>query len=472
MLLIEAINNQFIKHRWYDDSTISRVAERNTSFTGTTIYVDPTKADNTGDGLTPATAKKTIGAAYGAAANGGIIQLLDGTYDIENETGGYLLVNTSTKGVLIQGNANDNTAVVVRRTSAGSYIFRFRDCKECRLQNLTITNDQNGSCVENDSTYNRAIVIKNCVITNTNAGSSAYAVNLNCVKTETNTLHYELNGCTISSKNSNNCIRTGATGVNTTILVTNCSITHDSEVTWRTIDTNKGTIAIYNTTFVKGSSHVILQIGNDTTAPVEGVTGLVDIRNCTFSYTGTFRQHAILCGRGSDKVYLINNKVLIPSQNDVAAIGIVLKTTTTTVGQSLILGNYVEAPRPVLVKGGKNLTISYNSFVANYSTRYSLDFSNAKEVDAVDPEVTGNIVTYNNCIGIAGMIVLGSSTTVNSTKTSLLSSTIDYNKYYSVVDIYISETGVGNVSWANKATFWGNNNDLNSLIIHSSKIIV
>ena len=70
------------------------------------------------------------------------------------------------------------------------------------------------------------------------------------------------------------------------------------------------------------------------------------------------------------------------------------------------------------------------------------------------------------------MIVLGSSTTVNSTKTSLLSSTIDYNKHYSVVDIYISETGVGNVSWANKATFWGNNNDLNSLIIHSSKIIV
>ena len=81
--------------------------------------------------------------------------MLDGTYDIENETGGYLLVNTSTKGVLIQGNANDNTAVVVRRTSAGSYIFRFRDCKECRLQNLTITNDQNGSWVENDSTYNR-----------------------------------------------------------------------------------------------------------------------------------------------------------------------------------------------------------------------------------------------------------------------------------------------------------------------------
>jgi hypothetical protein len=83
-----------------------RTANNVRTFAGTTRMV--------GTGQTYA----TISAAYSAASAGDIIQLIDGTYDMASESGGYLLLGTAAKRIRIQGNATDRTAVIL--TSAGS----------------------------------------------------------------------------------------------------------------------------------------------------------------------------------------------------------------------------------------------------------------------------------------------------------------------------------------------------------------
>jgi len=50
-------------------------------FTGTIYYVDAAQSDDTGDGLSPANAKKTIGAAITAASAGDAVTIRAGTYD-------------------------------------------------------------------------------------------------------------------------------------------------------------------------------------------------------------------------------------------------------------------------------------------------------------------------------------------------------------------------------------------------------
>lgn len=50
------------------------------AITGTTIYVDASRADDSGNGLTRATAKKTIAGAYAVASTGNTILLIAGSY--------------------------------------------------------------------------------------------------------------------------------------------------------------------------------------------------------------------------------------------------------------------------------------------------------------------------------------------------------------------------------------------------------
>jgi hypothetical protein len=112
------------------------------------IYVDPARADNSGDGLTWAAAKRTLGTgadrAYDAAADGDTIIVKDGTFTrdaylrfdkaltltITSETPGGATISTSdpTRCVKFETNATDNTKVVTfsdinLTTAAGTGIY-------------------------------------------------------------------------------------------------------------------------------------------------------------------------------------------------------------------------------------------------------------------------------------------------------------------------------------------------------------
>lgn len=69
---------------------LAREQQNLPQFTGTIYYVDAAQADDTGDGLSPSTAKKTIGAAIALLTTGDAITIKAGTY---TETGLTLGVN-------------------------------------------------------------------------------------------------------------------------------------------------------------------------------------------------------------------------------------------------------------------------------------------------------------------------------------------------------------------------------------------
>jgi hypothetical protein len=112
------------------------------------IYVNPARDDNTGDGLTWATAKRTLGTgadrAYDAAADGDTIIVKDGAFTLDaylrfdkaltltitSETPGGATISTSdgTRCVKFETNATDNTKVVTfsdinLTTAAGTGIY-------------------------------------------------------------------------------------------------------------------------------------------------------------------------------------------------------------------------------------------------------------------------------------------------------------------------------------------------------------
>jgi len=74
--LVMAYIKQMVTYDQADEIT-SRHAPR---FTGNIYYVDAAQSDDTGNGLTPSTAKKTIGAAITAASSGDAITVKAGTY--------------------------------------------------------------------------------------------------------------------------------------------------------------------------------------------------------------------------------------------------------------------------------------------------------------------------------------------------------------------------------------------------------
>ena len=72
---------------------------------GTNYYVDPAMPDDSGDGLSPATAEKTIAAAIADCSTGDTVKLLRGTYNTTTQGANwYLSFAVNSKNVVIESN--------------------------------------------------------------------------------------------------------------------------------------------------------------------------------------------------------------------------------------------------------------------------------------------------------------------------------------------------------------------------------
>jgi hypothetical protein len=81
-------------------------------FSGTVYYVDSKMADDTGTGLTPATAKKTITAAITAATAGDGIEIKAGTYTEDIDLNKLGLEMWPELGTIVQGQAADQAVLI------------------------------------------------------------------------------------------------------------------------------------------------------------------------------------------------------------------------------------------------------------------------------------------------------------------------------------------------------------------------
>lgn len=449
-------------HLPYNDSVHVRKQPESIDYNGTTYYVSTVGSD-ANDGLTEGNAKATITGAYSVSSDLDVIQLLDGAYDLTDESSGYLLLNTHSKGVLIQGNDSDNSNVVLSSDSS-TYAIRFRDCGSMKFKNITINVSSSGDgkiySEFNISYDNQIQIFENCII-NASDGCDVYN-------------HSEVgNVGTVFNLNFINCVfnlettgRTFKTTSNSSkyvnILLSGCSFISNNNNTITNTDSSKN-FYIYGCTFdIQGDFFAVIH-GTDTDTP-SIIYGMLDLRDNIITYGVGFSNHALLIGRGVEDAFVFNNSITMDAINSSLALGIVVKSTPDTIGDVLIYGNFVTAPRPFYIKGGKNNDIKYNSFINTVSAFEPFGFVNFLD-GSTDILSTNNVVEVNSFVATNNGITVYVAGTAEESDVTIQGNTIEDNKYFIVNNYLFDSINTLSYLWADRQSFWTSDKDVDSALL-------
>lgn len=431
--------------------TKARVANKNISYNGTVRMV--------GVGQTYA----TITAAYAAAANGDILQLVDGTYYLDAETGGYLMFNTGTKGVLVRGNAADRNAVVLVHR-ANAYGVRLRDCAEITFENVTLTGSLNYFMSMDPNYSSRFVKFKNCVLTHT--GTAGCMFSRNSLTANTNEVWIEFDGCTITSNTNWTPVIFTNSGLNETILFTNTTIAGGNAITVDFNSSHKGHFVMYDCSVAAAANVTVFKFGEDETVPTNS-TFTIDFRNNVISFADTFYGHAVLFGRGVTKFYAINNTVTMQAIDNSLALGYVLKATAATLnGDCYFAGNKATCARPFYMKGGQKTVVRYNTFIASVPGWAALETNNP----AADRLTTGNHLNNNTILGQSHAMRSYATASVEDADISMATWEADENRYFATSGLWARRATGVEYSFAQKATYWNSDNDAYSTILTSTTL--
>jgi hypothetical protein len=462
--------------------TIARVTGK-PLYTGTVRYVDGSNvtgaASNSNTGLNPLLPKLTITSAESASSDGGIVELIS-PLDLKNEGGGYLLLNNSAKSILIRGRAGSPITVTHTGVSP-TFIMRLRDTSKVQFQNINFSHNQVKELVycECDSpTVNvtKWVKFKDCIFDFQNAGVAIPSLIRPVAITVAGTgdIFFECDGCTMTSTKSAGYQWIGTAGLpNTaTILLNNNTFVSNGFATYTTGDLTKVKSCLYGNTITQNFGGTVLSFGSDTSVPTQ--TGqVIDLRSNTITVGAGFDPHGILFGRGTNSIYAVNNNIIIPTTSSATAIGFVIKTTSTNVGDSYFGGNYVIAPRPFFIKGASKITATFNSCVSNYSSYAGFEVDNPIQADSPNGiNSILNVITDNVFIGNTYGVELRSTTATQKPATSMQGWTMDRNYYYGTNDVFLYD-GNNSTSYYlnNRTAFWpSGNNDLNSKMLKTRNI--
>lgn len=450
---------------YFAEST-ARHALSTKTYAGTTYYVNAAKSDDSGNGLTAGTAKKTITAAYALASDGDIIQLLDGTYDLSEESGGYLDLNRHGIGVHIKGNALDKTAVGLDNSTSGAYVVRLRDCGDIKFSNLTLSTSLNVNLVNadyNSSYLNEKAIFHNCKFSHTGTGAISVFSRASSSVTDTFVSLNEFYNCEFDNS------LFGGSAVFDAYLNSPTSIFHIEGCTFDAanqkqinISTGKPKCYVYDNIIIMNGNIKAVQFGLDTANPAYNFSA-IDFRSNTITYTAGKAEHGILIGRGVVEGTFYANEITIPTKADSLALGIVVKSTPATVGNVLIYGNYVDAPRPMYIKGGSKNDIRYNYLVCNTTGYAGLEYVNYL-AGGTDVLSTYNVVKYNTVDGggFGYNIIIYDGGCSQEENVTIQTNTFSNNRY-SDENKYLLDVST-DYEWADRDDFW-TSNETDSVII-------
>lgn len=439
---------------------LPRQQNRAYSFSGTTYYVDSAKSDDSGNGLTPSTAKKTITAACNVAPSDSIIQLADGTYNTNLESGGYILFNTTNKRLLIRGNPTNRSLVVINQQAASGYTIRIRDWGELVLKDVTITSNQVSYNTYIDSSYStKTVVFDNVEFNNLSANLSSQIC---YIGGSTFIKYVEFKNCTLNKLGIGFTITPDVLPAGSKLLITGS--TFNIRNCLALAFTSPSSVYAYdNVINDDGNTPLVFQFGTDTSIPVNILT-FVDYRNNTINRTGVNFCHGVLFGRGTDNVYCVNNKTLLPPLNLSSNLSFGIKTTASILGNAVFKGNYNVGTRPIVIKGGSNLIVENNSFVSNHVDFEAFGFTNYKS-GADEVLSRGSRIKNNNFVGNKYGIYTASFGESESVVETLKTCDINNNKYYLFGKYAVNGATYTEYTWANKQSFWGESTNDNASIL-------
>ena len=400
----------------------------------------------------------TITAAWNASSSGDVIQLADGTYLTSDEPSGYLLINDF-KDILVKGNAADKTAVVIEQNSPSSFGIRMRLSGWVTFQDLTIKGNQaNRVFLQQKDTASSRLIIDNCTLESTYTSISTVidvsgGLVADCYTEFRNSIFIANSSANSYAMNFTTTTDAQAASFEDINFITNCEISGGILIGDSAIR-----LTMYNSAVSQPfyNADYVFAVGTDAIT-FNNSSSVLDIRSNRFSYDNGFYGHAILLGGGTKNIYFINNTIFTSSVSDPVALGIVIKSTAVTVGDSIISGNDVIAPRPFYLKGGQNNVIQYNRGVSNWA-----DLTNGYGFDIQNPdgtgspiESTGNIITDNCFEGYPAAIRLSTEPPSGDAKTSTLTGDLNYNTYRVPSGApYVISTNDGTIQWADRGLFW------------------
>lgn len=429
----------------------ARVSEPSYTYSGSVITCGPTGTH------------ATISAAFTAASSGDIIQLEDGIFDTAAEPSGYLLINDlSGKDVLIRGNSTDNTAVVIQQSAAASFCVRLRTCNGVTFKDLTITSNQSTIPLYiNMGNGGNHANFENCIIENTSLSITQTIRFIDAANSDSSLLFKD---CVINksenassySMYSDDITDANATTYSLPFMFVNSVVSGSVAI----LDSSN--FIAYDCYFKDGNLSSGVIFGADIAAPTF-LEADIDIRCCSFSLEDGNNAHGVLIGRGVRNAYFVNNYVYIAPSTDVLDLGLILKSDPVTVGDVYIGGNYIEAPRPLYVKGGIRNKIESNTSISNWdgdAFGYGFELNNPDNPDGII-DSNENVVIKNNFIGILSGIGLTEDPAANPAIDSMRTCTFRDNKYQVPNgNRYMTNP---NVNWGDRIDTW--KQDVNSIIV-------
>ena len=395
----------------------------------------------------------TITAAYAAASNGDIIDILN-DLDMNNEAGNYLLINT-VKNVLIRGNG-----FTLSSTSGGTYVVRVRTTGTLKFSDIAISSTSNINAFYMDSglfVSNSTSIFENCDIKNTHTNALCYTVKLHGA---TNAQGIELINTTVRADFG---LAISPTDVNPSSYLyldnTNIFVNTTTALCYVNITPVKN--YIYDSKMFLNLAAPVCQIGEDTDTPSDNY--FVDIRGTEFGFLNGKVQHGLLIGRGVNDQYCINNISNGFKTTNTSSIGFVIKSIGVELADCVFKGNYSKSLKPFYIKGGQYNDVQYNvgvnnSFVSLVSS--ALHLTNSEEEISLNSN--NNNITNNKLYGVEQTLLLNAAVGTEDIEITANTCTFDYNTYYTQNrDVWARSKGV-DITFANKATLWTGFNDVNS----------
>ena len=474
----------------------------------TPIYVDAAKANDTGDGLTAATAKKTIQAAYNLVGDGEEVRIKPGTYDLGDGEFDYLYLDDNTAVDFIGyngGAAVDRDTVIIQGSigaGATAYAVQFGSEAACSFKDLTIksaTTVNTGVIYWRavNATYTPDLTLTNVVLINQSSagqwvirGADDVDIDVAVARTLTITdstltagdhVTMEIQSCTnvylkdsIFTSTRNDIAQVSVLYSESlgNIIANGCTFTGLGAQAEATIKILKNaTLNLQDCTLSSVAGPYVLKMGTDAYNTAESI-GRVVVQGCDIGYssTGGTYGHGILCGPETVYAKVTNCFLHTPAQDSVLNLGIVFKGCQNGIISDCIVVSEV----CIFIKGdADNCTVSNNTCFARGTAGTGsacFKWSNGKDTT---PEYPTKGMIWNNIFyaepGTAARCVTIVDSDTPDLSTSANEMFLDYNCLYG--DVLFRDTP-NDTNYTTLTTVqgywdsfegWSKANELNSL---------
>lgn len=273
-----------------------------------TFYVDPAKADDTGDGLTPSTAKKTVGAAIALCTAVGsdvaTINLIDGTYDDSTQSGAPF----GNRWTFFAGEANHNIVIQADPSNVSDTVFiDMTDSTSTTSYGVTIAASAGAANITlRDFVFDVAGggTGRTRFVAVNGTGSHLILDNVSCPDTELNqTIHItdgarcEIIGCTLANATHPETVRCDS-DMSDGLYIDNSVITNTSSTAGSFAVSADETKTIANLSIINGS----ILSGKDGGLKDERAFPNVHLEKSEFYSTGTATKPTVWLGIEYDSV--------------------------------------------------------------------------------------------------------------------------------------------------------------------------